>query len=91
MARWELARKARSFSRWRKGGFGHEVLIRRPSSDLSSSDPEQPVVGLEPDRSDPRMRLKQNWSFQRRRAFAFDCRSGAYGQTRFGDESNQVS
>jgi len=24
---------------------------------------EQPVVGLEPDRSDPRMRLKQNWSF----------------------------
>ena len=25
---------------------------------------EQPVVGLEPDRSDPRMRLKQNWSFQ---------------------------
>ena len=24
----------------------------------------QPVVGLEPDRSDPRMRLKQNWSFQ---------------------------
>jgi hypothetical protein len=25
---------------------------------------EQPVVDLEPDRSDPRMRLKQNWSFQ---------------------------
>src|SRR5271165_5968477 len=30
---------------------------------------EQPVVGLEPDRSDPRMRLKQNWSFQCQRAF----------------------
>jgi hypothetical protein len=29
---------------------------------------QQPVVGLEPDRSDPRMRLKQNWSFQCRRA-----------------------
>jgi hypothetical protein len=27
---------------------------------------EQPVVDLEPDRSDPRMRLKQNWSFQAR-------------------------
>jgi hypothetical protein len=25
---------------------------------------EQPVVGLEPDRSFPRVRLKQNWSFQ---------------------------
>ena len=25
---------------------------------------EQPVVDLEPDRSDSRMRLKQNWSFQ---------------------------
>ena len=33
---------------------------------------EQPVVGLEPDRSDPRMRLKQNWSFQARDAC---CRS----------------
>jgi hypothetical protein len=31
------------------------------------SSVKQPVVGLEPDRSDPRMRLKQNWSFQRRR------------------------
>jgi hypothetical protein len=27
---------------------------------------EQPVVDLEPDRSCPRMRLKQNWSFQAR-------------------------
>src|ERR1700692_3523193 len=34
---------------------------RRPVIILSL---EQPVVGLEPDRSDPRMRLKQNWSFQ---------------------------
>ena len=33
---------------------------------------EQPVVGLEPDRSDPRMRLKQNWSFQARERV---CRS----------------
>ena len=37
---------------------------------------EQPVVDLEPDRSDPRMRLKQNWSFQaRERACLIDCRS----------------
>src|ERR1700722_2556880 len=36
---------------------------RRPVIILSL---EQPVVGLEPDRSDPRMRLKQNWSFQAR-------------------------
>ena len=93
MARRELARKARSFSRWRKGGFGHEVLIRRPSSDLSSSDPEQPVVGLEPDRSDPRMRLKQNWSFQaRERVCSIDCRSAERSKdARLGDESNQVS
>jgi hypothetical protein len=36
---------------------------------------EQPVVGLEPDRSDPRMRLKQNWSFQARERVSIDCRS----------------
>ena len=40
---------------------------------------EQPVVGLEPDRSDPRMRLKQNWSFRARERFP-DCRIG--GQER---------
>ena len=36
---------------------------------------EQPVVGLEPDRSDPRMRLKQNWSFQAKERVSIDCRS----------------
>ena len=35
---------------------------------------EQPVVGLEPDRSDPRMRLKQNWSFQAKERVSIDCR-----------------
>ena len=43
---------------------------------------EQPVVGLEPDRSDPRMRLKQNWSFLKvqrhlilaQRGGSVDCR-----------------
>jgi len=54
---------------------------------------EQPVVGLEPDRSDPRMRLKQNWSFQaRERACSIDCRSAERSKdARLGDESNQVS
>jgi hypothetical protein len=33
---------------------------------------EQPVVGLEPDRSDPRMRLKQNWSFQAKERVSID-------------------
>src|SRR5208337_4945663 len=42
------------------GSYPFSVL--RPLSSV-----KQPVVGLEPDRSDPRMRLKQNWSFQRRR------------------------
>jgi hypothetical protein len=36
---------------------------------------EQPVVGLEPDRSDPRMRLKQNWSFQRQGRSEMDNRT----------------
>ena len=45
---------------------------RRPVIILSL---EQPVVGLEPDRSDPRMRLKQNWSFQARERVSIDCRS----------------
>ena len=31
---------------------------------LSLSSDKQPVVDLQPDRSDPRMRLKQNWSFR---------------------------
>ena len=35
---------------------------------------EQPVVGLEPDRSDPRMRLKQNWSFQAKERVSIDRR-----------------
>ena len=54
---------------------------------------EQPVVDLEPDRSDPRMRLKQNWSFQARaRVCSIDCRSiDKTSDARFGDESNQVS
>ena len=44
---------------------------------------EQPVVGLEPDRSDPRMRLKQNWSFQaRERVCSIDCRSSERTRTR---------
>ena len=67
----------------------------------------QPVVGLEPDRSDPRMRLKQNWSFQRQGRSEMDNRTTDIGgrrfsdslngpfsvlpETRFGDESNQVS
>jgi hypothetical protein len=52
----------------------------------------QPVVGLEPDRSDPRMRLKQNWSFQARERVSIDCRSiDNTKDARFGDESNQVS
>ena len=53
---------------------------------------EQPVVGLEPDRSDSRMRLKQNWSFQAKRAVSSDFRNqSTYKDARFGDESNQVS
>jgi len=53
---------------------------------------EQPVVDLEPDRSDPRMRLKQNWSFQARERVSIDCRSIDNAKNaRFGDESNQVS
>jgi hypothetical protein len=53
---------------------------------------EQPVVGLEPDRSDPRMRLKQNWSFQARERVSIDLPiDRLYIRTRFGDESNQVS
>ena len=40
------------------GSYPFSVL--RPLSSV-----KQPVVDLEPDRSDPRMRLKQNWSFQR--------------------------
>jgi hypothetical protein len=53
---------------------------------------EQPVVDLEPDRSDPRMRLKQNWSFQaRERVCLIDCRSMTIMGARLGDESNQVS
>ena len=61
---------------------------------------EQPVVGLEPDRSDPRMRLKQNWSFQRQGRSEMDNRTtdvkvcgpfSVLSGTRFGDESNQVS
>ena len=65
---------------------------------------EQPVVGLEPDRSDPRMRLKQNWSFQRRRRRNRKIRNRKsecshsklpgsdfrLPKPRFGDESNQV-
>ena len=43
---------------------------------------EQPVVGLEPDRSDPRMRLKQNWSFQARERVSVDCRSIEYTPAR---------
>ena len=35
----------------------------------------QPVVGMEPDRSDPRMRLKQNWSFQAGERLPSICRS----------------
>jgi hypothetical protein len=53
---------------------------------------EQPVVGLEPDRSDPRMRLKQNWSFQAEERVSIDLPiDRVYTRTRFGDESNQVS
>jgi hypothetical protein len=53
---------------------------------------EQPVVGLEPDRSDPRMRLKQNWSFQAEgRAVRRLPIDGRRKSARFGDESNQVS
>jgi hypothetical protein len=45
----------------RKSGDGsYPFSVLRPLSSV-----KQPVVGLEPDRSDPRMRLKQNWSFQR--------------------------
>ena len=53
---------------------------------------EQPVVGLEPDRSDPRMRLKQNWSFQAKTCVVerFADRL-THKDARFGDESNQVS
>ena len=53
---------------------------------------EQPVVGLEPDRSDPRMRLKQNWSFQAKTCVSNDFRNHlTHKDARFGDESNQVS
>jgi hypothetical protein len=38
--------------------FADLLVLRHPN-------PEQPVVGLAPDRPDSRMRLKQNWSFQR--------------------------
>ena len=64
---------------------------------------EQPVVGLEPDRSDPRMRLKQNWSFRANARGSAIGQSGIGGEAfrspfpdlmipepRFGDESNQV-
>jgi hypothetical protein len=71
-----------------------DVMSRsaRALSDLCRPLVEQPVVGLEPDRSDPRMRLKQNWSFQCRRAFGFRLPiEGLRTTTRFGDESNQVS
>src|SRR5271166_5986148 len=81
------------------GSYPFSVL--RPLSSV-----KQPVVGLEPDRSDPRMRLKQNWSFQRqgriRRqgteirgqkacAFLFSVVRPPSSDTRLGDESNQVS
>jgi hypothetical protein len=53
---------------------------------------EQPVVGLEPDRSDPRMRLKQNWSFQAKTCVVERFPKSIDTQdARFGDESNQVS
>ena len=53
---------------------------------------EQPVVGLEPDRSDPRMRLKQNWSFQAKTCVVERFpKSIDTKDARFGDESNQVS
>src|SRR6202020_1170190 len=52
-----------------KAGWG-EACSRRVREDPRAArrrviilSLEQPVVGLEPDRSDPRMRLKQNWSF----------------------------
>jgi hypothetical protein len=43
---------------------GGQIYLSSVVCSLSSD--KQPVVGLEPDRSDPRMRLKQNWSFQAR-------------------------
>ena len=54
---------------------------------------EQPVVGLEPDRSDPRMRLKQNWSFQAKTCVVerLPIINRHIKDARFGDESNQVS
>ena len=53
---------------------------------------EQPVVDLEPDRSDPRMRLKQNWSFQARERVCLSIADRwAIKDARLGDESNQVS
>ena len=66
---------------------------------------EQPVVGLEPDRSDPRMRLKQNWSFHAEGVWSSEARDqwserkrvrslitvNRSLNPRFGDESNQVS
>ena len=54
---------------------------------------EQPVVGLEPDRSDPRMRLKQNWSLSSQGARLLDRLpiDWANKDARLGDESNQVS
>ena len=66
-----------------KAGWG-ETCSRKVREDSEAEETsrrhrcalEQPVVGLEPDRSDPRMRLKQNWSFQARDVrFSIDCRS----------------
>jgi len=71
----------------RKVREGHEAERRR----VVILSLEQPVVDLEPDRSDPRMRLKQNWSFQARGRVSIDCRSiDNTNDARFGDESNQV-
>ena len=70
---------------------GREVRLREALC-LLIRPFEQPVVGLEPDRSDPRMRLKQNWSFQAKTCGVERFRNQpTHRDARFGDESNQVS
>ena len=71
-----------------KAGWG-EACSRTIREDLTAArrrviilSLEQPVVGLEPDRSDPRMRLKQNWSFQAKERVSVDCRSIEYTPAR---------
>jgi hypothetical protein len=58
-------KRIRSYRKTDDGDQEDGLMIRSLDLRSPSSGIGQPVVGLQPDRSDPRMRLKQNWSFRR--------------------------